>query len=49
MVFHKEQNMEQKNKLSEALVKDGITSAAIHGNKSQGARTKHWMMILGWK
>ena len=25
---------------SEALVKDGITSAAIHGNKSQGARTK---------
>mgnify|MGYP000084189866 FL=1 len=28
------------NKLSEALVKDGITSAAIHGNKSQGARTK---------
>ena len=28
------------NKLSESLVKDGITSAAIHGNKSQGARTK---------
>ncbi|AGR77779.1 ATP-dependent RNA helicase [Aliarcobacter butzleri 7h1h] len=28
------------NKLSEALVKDKITSAAIHGNKSQGARTK---------
>ena len=28
------------NKLSEALVKDGITSSAIHGNKSQGARTK---------
>jgi ATP-dependent RNA helicase RhlE len=28
------------NKLSEALEKDGITSAAIHGNKSQGARTK---------
>ena len=28
------------NKLSEALAKDGITSAAIHGNKSQGARTK---------
>lgn len=28
------------NKLSEALVKDGISSAAIHGNKSQGARTK---------
>jgi ATP-dependent RNA helicase RhlE len=28
------------NKLSEQLVKDGITSSAIHGNKSQGARTK---------
>lgn len=28
------------NKLSEALVKDKITSVAIHGNKSQGARTK---------
>lgn len=28
------------NKLSEALVKDKVTSAAIHGNKSQGARTK---------
>lgn len=28
------------NKLSEALVKGGITSSAIHGNKSQGARTK---------
>ena len=28
------------NKLSEALVKEGISSAAIHGNKSQGARTK---------
>ncbi|MFW0743768.1 DEAD/DEAH box helicase [Aliarcobacter butzleri] len=28
------------NKLSEALVKDKITSAAIHGNKSQGARAK---------
>ncbi|MEP4147896.1 MAG: DEAD/DEAH box helicase [Halioglobus sp.] len=28
------------NKLSEQLGKDGITSAAIHGNKSQGARTK---------
>ncbi|AOW21500.1 DEAD/DEAH box helicase [Urechidicola croceus] len=28
------------NKLSEKLVKAGITSAAIHGNKSQGARTK---------
>jgi ATP-dependent RNA helicase RhlE len=28
------------NKLAEKLVKDGITAAAIHGNKSQGARTK---------
>src|SRR5574340_745064 len=28
------------NKLAEKLVKDGITAAAIHGNKSQAARTK---------
>lgn len=28
------------NRLSEKLVKNGITSAAIHGNKSQNARTK---------
>jgi ATP-dependent RNA helicase RhlE len=28
------------NRLAEQLDKDGITSAAIHGNKSQGARTK---------
>jgi ATP-dependent RNA helicase RhlE len=28
------------NKLSEKLTKSGINSAAIHGNKSQGARTK---------
>ena len=28
------------NRLSENLNKSGITSAAIHGNKSQGARTK---------
>ncbi|MCH9813344.1 MAG: DEAD/DEAH box helicase [Epsilonproteobacteria bacterium] len=28
------------NRLSEQLGKKGITSAAIHGNKSQGARTK---------
>lgn len=28
------------NKLAEQLGKDGIPSAAIHGNKSQGARTK---------
>jgi ATP-dependent RNA helicase RhlE len=28
------------NKLSEKLEKAGISSAAIHGNKSQGARTK---------
>lgn len=28
------------NKLAEQLNKDGISSAAIHGNKSQGARTR---------
>jgi len=28
------------NRLAEKLVKDGIPAAAIHGNKSQGARTK---------
>jgi ATP-dependent RNA helicase RhlE len=28
------------NKLAEKLIKDGIPAAAIHGNKSQGARTK---------
>jgi len=28
------------NRLSEKLEKDGITAAAIHGNKSQGARTR---------
>jgi ATP-dependent RNA helicase RhlE len=28
------------NKLVEQLIKDGITSMAIHGNKSQSARTK---------
>lgn len=28
------------NRLSEQLDKEGISSAAIHGNKSQGARTK---------
>jgi len=28
------------NKLSEQLIIDGISSTAIHGNKSQGARTK---------
>ncbi len=28
------------NRLSEQLSNDGISSAAIHGNKSQGARTK---------
>jgi ATP-dependent RNA helicase RhlE len=28
------------NRLSEQLGRDGISSAAIHGNKSQGARTK---------
>ena len=28
------------NRLAEQLEKDGITAAAIHGNKSQGARTR---------
>ena len=28
------------NRLTQDLIKDGITAAAIHGNKSQGARTK---------
>ncbi len=28
------------NRLTEQLQKDGITAAAIHGNKSQGARTR---------
>lgn len=28
------------NKLTQKLIKDGISAAAIHGNKSQGARTK---------
>jgi ATP-dependent RNA helicase RhlE len=28
------------NRLAEQLIRDGIRSAAIHGNKSQGARTK---------
>ncbi|MGB0723368.1 MAG: DEAD/DEAH box helicase [Gammaproteobacteria bacterium] len=28
------------NRLAQQLEKDGITTAAIHGNKSQGARTK---------
>ncbi len=28
------------NKLAQQLERDGITSAAIHGNKSQGARTR---------
>ena len=28
------------NRLSKQLIADGITAAAIHGNKSQGARTK---------
>ncbi|MDB4754937.1 DEAD/DEAH box helicase [bacterium] len=28
------------NRLSEKMVKGGITASAIHGNKSQGARTK---------
>lgn len=28
------------NKLCEQLIEDGLTAAALHGNKSQGARTK---------
>jgi ATP-dependent RNA helicase RhlE len=28
------------NKLAEQLIRDGITALAIHGNKSQGARTR---------
>lgn len=28
------------NRLADKLIKDGINAAAIHGNKSQGARTK---------
>ena len=28
------------NRMAEQLARDGITSAAIHGNKSQGARTR---------
>ena len=28
------------NRLAEQLAKDGIQSSAIHGNKSQGARTR---------
>jgi ATP-dependent RNA helicase RhlE len=28
------------NKLTELLIRDGIAAAAIHGNKSQGARTR---------
>ena len=28
------------NRLAEKLVKDGLQAAAIHGNKSQAARTK---------
>ncbi|HBM50956.1 MAG TPA: ATP-dependent RNA helicase RhlE, partial [Marinobacter sp.] len=28
------------NRLTQKLEKDGITAAAIHGNKSQGARTR---------
>ncbi len=28
------------NRLSQQLISDGITASAIHGNKSQGARTK---------
>lgn len=33
------------NHLAEQLNKDGIRSAAIHGNKSQGARTVRWPIL----
>lgn len=33
------------NHLAEQLNKDGIRSAAIHGNKSQGARTVRWLIL----
>lgn len=33
------------NHLAEQLNKDGIRSAAIHGNKSQGARTARWPIL----
>jgi ATP-dependent RNA helicase RhlE len=38
LVFTRTKHM--ANRLAEQLDKDGITSAAIHGNKSQNARTK---------
>lgn len=38
LVFNRTKH--SSNRLSSQLESDGITSAAIHGNKSQGARTK---------
>ena len=38
LVFHRTKH--GANRLTEQLNTDGITAAAIHGNKSQGARTK---------
>jgi ATP-dependent RNA helicase RhlE len=37
------------NRLAEKLIKDGIPAAAIHGNKSQGARTKALADFKGGK
>ncbi len=39
VLFLHVQNMVQ-NRLAEHLNKDGVKAAAIHGNKSQGARTR---------
>jgi len=38
LVFHRTKH--GANRLTEQLITDGISAAAIHGNKSQGARTK---------
>lgn len=33
------------NRLATYLNEQGLTAAAIHGNKSQGARTEHWRIL----
>ncbi|MFO6427283.1 hypothetical protein ACLBOM_24915 [Escherichia coli] len=38
--YHVTRTKHGANHLAEQLNKDGIRSAAIHGNKSQGARTR---------
>ncbi len=38
LVFHRTKH--GSNRLAEQLNKDGLSASAIHGNKSQGARTK---------